>query len=54
MIIAGRPGKEARTANELLSQWSGLKQNKGTSLQFTIVTTYGSWKSAAATVTFSC
>jgi hypothetical protein len=41
------------TLGSLATKWSGLKQNSST-LQFTIVTTYGSWTSAAATVTFSC
>jgi len=41
------------TLGALATKWSGLKQNSST-LQFTIVTTYGSWKSAGATVTFSC
>ena len=41
------------TLGPLATKWSGLKQNSST-LQFSIVTTYGSWKSTAATVTFSC
>ena len=43
----------ATTLGPLVTKWSGLKQNSST-LQFSIVTTYGSWKSAAATVTFTC
>ena len=39
----------------LVTKWSGLKQSSGARLQLTIVTTYGSWNSAAATtVTFTC
>ena len=37
------------------TQWSGQKQSSGAKLTLTIVTTYGSWSSAAATtVTFTC
>ena len=42
------------TLGALVTRWAGLKQSKKSPLQFTIVTTYGSWKSAAATVSFSC
>jgi len=43
------------TLGPLATKWSGLKQSTGASLQLTIVTTYGSWSSAAATtVTFKC
>lgn len=42
------------TLDELATKWSGLRQNSGSTLQFSIVTTYGSWTSAAASVTFSC
>jgi hypothetical protein len=42
------------TLDGLVTRWAGRQQNKKDRLVFTIVTTYGSWKSAAATVTFSC
>jgi hypothetical protein len=36
------------------TKWSGQRQNRNTKLVFSIVTTYGSWKSDAASVTFTC
>jgi hypothetical protein len=44
----------ATTLGPQATKWSGLKQNSGSTLQLSIVTTYGSWKSGAAAVTFQC
>jgi hypothetical protein len=38
----------------LVTTWKGPKQSSGARLNFSIVTTYGSWKSDAASVTFRC
>jgi hypothetical protein len=44
----------ATTLGPQATKWSGLKQNSGSTLQLSIVTTYGGWTSGAATVTFQC
>ena len=42
------------TLGALVTEWDGQQQKNKDKLTFTIVTTYGSWKSATATVTFIC